>query len=750
MSTPSSPTKRRLVSKTEPNEVSEAGSTTPPQYPKPGKRRKMPSVDYHSNGAPQIMSEDEINQIIASLSLPDPNTQVAVQYSNSVSDTEVQAYAKLAGSVWTYYVQNIEVVIGRTSDPNSPQERVDIDLGPAKVVSRRHASIQYNTKLRHWEIHILGRNGVRVDRVHYKEGSVVLRSGNILDIGGVQMMFVLPDEPPRIAFNPAIKNGHHKAHSSVSSVSPHRRGDEADAQYLPQQTQQAPTPQPETQFSQYQTPQQPIPEQAAAAPVESNQNNPVYPKGVAIITRPQVRGMAQGTQYQEQDLSSDDAKDIKPPYSYATMITQAILSTEEMMMSLSEIYEWIATNYSFYRHSKSGWQNSIRHNLSLNKAFEKVPRKANEPGKGKKWQITPQFKEEFIRKANMGKLAKGSNSKRNANNNQQQHQQVLHLSQSSAPPPPPPPHQQQQQQHLPPPQQQQQQQMYQQQQVFHAPPPPPPPPVQPPLPPPPIQYSDDHDAQQQQHHQQPHATVAGSTSSNATIADFQTPQKQQQHQPQPQQQQSFQNASGYADQYNYLQFSNGPLPAMTPSPSRRYPVSQLEAYTPDRGSQVNSNNNDNDGQQQNHNTNPNNPNANITNGPNTNGSSTKKMSAFGALVNNTPAPQAQHLQLAPPSSAQQQQLPSSFMPASSPAPFWKYMQLSSTPIRNNDLSPTKFSSPPVGADPTPKKPDQNQTTTPGNEKVSSERGDSLGDLQDVDLTRGFGHIGKWRESDVSK
>ncbi|KAA8911894.1 hypothetical protein TRICI_003687 [Trichomonascus ciferrii] len=733
MSTPSSPTKRRLVSKTEPNEVSEAGSTTPPQYPKPGKRRKMPSVDYHSNGTPQVMSEDEINQIIGSLSLPDPNTQVAVQYSNSVSDTEVQAYAKLAGSVWTYYVQNIEVVIGRTSDPNSPQERVDIDLGPAKVVSRRHAIIQYNTKLRHWEIHILGRNGVRVDRVHYKEGSVVLRSGNILDIGGVQMMFVLPDEPPRIAFNPAIKNGHHKTHSSVSSVSPHREVSGGDTQYLPQQTQQAPTPQPEAQFSQYQPPQQqqPIPEQTAPPVEGSNSNNAVsYPKGVAIITRPQVRGMAQGTQYQEQDLSSDDAKDIKPPYSYATMITQAILSTEEMMMSLSEIYEWISTNYSFYRHSKSGWQNSIRHNLSLNKAFEKVPRKANEPGKGKKWQITPQFKEEFIRKANMGKLAKGSNSKRNANNNLHQHQQVLHLSQPASGPQQQPPPQQQQHHHLPPPPPPPpQQHMYQQQQqAFHAPPPPPPAPVQPPLPPPPIQYSDD---------QGPHPTLAGSTSSNATIADFQTPQKQQQN---------FQNASGYADQYNYLQFSNGPLPTMTPSPSRRYPVSQLEAYTPDRGSQVNSsNNNDNDGQQ-NHNTNPNNPN-NTTNGPNTNGNSTKKMSAFGPLVNNTPAPQAQHLQLAPPSSAQQQQLPSSFMPASSPAPFWKYMQLSSTPIRNNDLSPTKFSSPPVGVGPTPKKPDQ--STTPANEK-SSERGDSLGDLHDVDLTRGFGHIGKWRESDVSK
>ncbi|PWZ01241.1 hypothetical protein BCV70DRAFT_91462 [Testicularia cyperi] len=71
----------------------------------------------------------------------------------------------------------------------------------------------------------------------------------------------------------------------------------------------------------------------------------------------------------------------RPPYSYASMITQAIASSSEGRMTLREIYTWISSNFAGYPMSgpdSQGWQNTVRHNLSLGKIFVKKARTAQD------------------------------------------------------------------------------------------------------------------------------------------------------------------------------------------------------------------------------------------------------------------------------------------------------------------------------------------------------------------------------------
>ncbi len=84
-----------------------------------------------------------------------------------------------------------------------------------------------------------------------------------------------------------------------------------------------------------------------------------YPQGVRIVQGPRIISSPNGTEYSHQgeiDLSLESSKEIKPQYSYAMMIAQAILSVPERKMQLSKIYEFIMSRYSFYRYTKSGWQ----------------------------------------------------------------------------------------------------------------------------------------------------------------------------------------------------------------------------------------------------------------------------------------------------------------------------------------------------------------------------------------------------------
>lgn len=179
----------------------------------------------------------------------------------------------------------------------------------------------------------------------------------IIEIGGVEMMFVLPESPDATA---AVDEGatEHKALGGASVAG----GGLSTVN---------------------------------SSPVHGNSASSLYDSDFTVV------------RYTFEQLARDEHREVKPPFSYATMIAQAILSVPEQKMTLANIYKWVSDHYAYYRHAKTGWQNSIRHNLSLNKAFEKVPREDDDPGKGMNWRIGPEYVNDYMARAHM---VKGGNA----------------------------------------------------------------------------------------------------------------------------------------------------------------------------------------------------------------------------------------------------------------------------------------------------------------------------------------------------
>ncbi|XP_053308365.1 forkhead box protein L2-like [Spea bombifrons] len=108
-----------------------------------------------------------------------------------------------------------------------------------------------------------------------------------------------------------------------------------------------------------------------------------------------AKGMQERSEYPQ---GPQEPADHKPPYSYVALIAMVLEESPGRRLTLRDIYRAIEQRFPYYRRAESkGWQNSIRHNLSLNECFIKLPRDHAPAGnrKGSLWALDPTFRDMF-------------------------------------------------------------------------------------------------------------------------------------------------------------------------------------------------------------------------------------------------------------------------------------------------------------------------------------------------------------------
>lgn len=297
----------------------------------------------------------------------------------------VSAYAKICGRDWTYYVKSPTVNIGRPPDgPSRPStalestpplevessSMVHIDLGPSKLVSRLHAKLFFDQEDSKWHVTVNGRNGVKVNDETLRQGQQrVVNSGDVMEIGGTQMMFVAAEGQavihPMFLENIQLSG---LAYTEPQGVETHA---EVQSESLLQGVDVSPSLAHSTARSRSNG-------QPLIAPAPPDFVRPSTPTRSPKKLGKQGSGSKQSPGYgrgimmesnENIDYRSSATRDIKPNWSYSTMISQAIMSTEEQFLSLDGIYKWIMANFSYYRHSNVNWQVGNLTRFSMNPFF---------------------------------------------------------------------------------------------------------------------------------------------------------------------------------------------------------------------------------------------------------------------------------------------------------------------------------------------------------------------------------------------
>ncbi|CAH0398090.1 unnamed protein product [Chilo suppressalis] len=318
----------------------------------------------------------------ALLSLKTPPSPSKVQWAQEPAPI---AIARLDGRDFEYIIRQKRVVIGR----NSSRGQVDVNMGHSSFISRRHLELFYD----HPEFYLTcnSKNGVLVDGVFQRKGSAAMLLPK-------RCTLRFPSTNIRLEFQSLVEESG-AGNSSGAPLVPLRIAIPMDNDA------RSPAPSPTGTISAANS--CPTSPRGAGSSGRRHADLGLVAQYAALADhqRP-TNGTAVSSTTSESGYSSRDVRDsrdsrdvrddAKPPYSYAQLIVQAVASAPDKQLTLSGIYSYITKHYPYYRTADKGWQNSIRHNLSLNRYFIKVPRSQEEPGKGSFWRIDPQSEGKLI------------------------------------------------------------------------------------------------------------------------------------------------------------------------------------------------------------------------------------------------------------------------------------------------------------------------------------------------------------------